>query len=147
MAGNFQQITVEYKKFGVGLTFQPTVLANGVINLKIEPEVSNIDTTNSVRTGVVSIPAITVRRASTVIELRDGQSFAIAGLLQSVTSDTQQQLPWLGDVPILGALFRSSSYRRDETELLVVVTAHRVQPLDERPRLPGESTRTDPGDL
>ncbi len=128
MAGNFQQITVEYKKFGVGLTFQPTVLANGVINLKIEPEVSHIDTTNSVRTGVVSIPAITVRRASTVIELRDGQSFAIAGLLQSVTSDTQQQLPWLGDVPILGALFRSAAFEKKETDLAIIVTPRLVKP-------------------
>ena len=128
VAGNFQQITVEYKKFGVGLTFQPTVLANGVINLKIEPEVSHIDTTNSVRTGVVTIPAITVRRASTVIELRDGQSFAIAGLLQSVTSDTQQQLPWLGDVPILGALFRSAAFEKKETDLAIIVTPRLVKP-------------------
>jgi pilus assembly protein CpaC len=140
VAGNFQQITVEYKKFGVGLTFQPTVLANGVINLKIEPEVSHIDTTNSVRTGVVAIPAITVRRASTVIELRDGQSFAIAGLLQSVTSDTQQQLPWLGDVPILGALFRSAAFEKKETDLAIIVTPRLVKPAKpgQRLRVPTE---------
>ena len=140
VSGNFQQITVEYKKFGVGLTFQPTVLANGVINLKIEPEVSHIDTTNSVRTGVVAIPAITVRRASTVIELRDGQSFAIAGLLQSVTSDTQQQLPWLGDVPILGALFRSAAFEKKETDLAIIVTPRLVKPAKpgQRLRVPTE---------
>ncbi len=137
VAGTFQQITVEYKKFGVGLTFVPTVLANGVINLKIEPEVSHIDTTNSIRTGVVAIPAITVRRASTTIELRDGQSFAIAGLLQSVTAETQQQLPWLADVPILGALFRSAAFEKKETDLAIIVTPRLVKPAK-----PGQKLRT-----
>jgi pilus assembly protein CpaC len=137
VAGSFQQITVEYKKFGVGLTFLPTVLANGVINLKIEPEVSHIDQTNSIRTGVVAIPAITVRRASTTIELRDGQSFAIAGLLQSVTTDTQQQLPWLADVPILGALFRSASFEKNETDLAIIVTPRLVKPAK-----PGQKLRS-----
>ncbi|HZB37722.1 MAG TPA: type II and III secretion system protein family protein [Beijerinckiaceae bacterium] len=137
VAGTFQQITVEYKKFGVGLTFVPTVLANGVINLKIEPEVSHIDRTNSIRTGVVAIPAITVRRASTTIELRDGQSFAIAGLLQSVTADTQQQLPWLADVPILGALFRSAAFEKKETDLAIIVTPRLVKPAK-----PGQKLRT-----
>jgi pilus assembly protein CpaC len=137
VSGTFQQITVEYKKFGVGLTFQPTVLANGVINLRIEPEVSHIDITNSIRTGVVAIPAITVRRASTTIELRDGQSFAIAGLLQSVTTETQQQLPWLGDVPIIGALFRSAAFEKKETDLAIIVTPRLVKPAK-----PGQRLRT-----
>ncbi|HKH34451.1 MAG TPA: type II and III secretion system protein family protein [Beijerinckiaceae bacterium] len=137
VSGTFNQITVEYKKFGVGLTFLPTVLANGVINLRIEPEVSQIDTSNSVRTGVVTVPAITVRRASTVVELRDGQSFAIAGLLQSVTSDTQQELPWLGDVPILGALFRSTAFEKRETDLAIIVTPRLVKPAK-----PGQKLRT-----
>jgi pilus assembly protein CpaC len=131
------RISVDYKKFGVGLTFLPTVLANGVINLRIEPEVSQLDTTNSVRTGGVAVPALIVRRASTVIELRDGQSFAIAGLLQSISAETQQQLPWIADVPVLGALFRSASFEKKETDLAIIVTPHLV-----RPARPGERLRT-----
>src|SRR3712207_5439087 len=145
VAGSFNQLTVEYKKFGVGLTFVPTVLANGVINLKIEPEVSHIDPTNSIRTTIVAIPAITVRRASTTIELRDGQSFAIAGLLQSVSSDTQQQLPWLGDVPILGALFRSAAFEKKETDLAIIVTPRLVKPAKPGQRLRTPLDNTAPG--
>ncbi|HEX8166158.1 MAG TPA: type II and III secretion system protein family protein [Beijerinckiaceae bacterium] len=137
VAGDFNRVTVDYKKFGVGLTFQPTVLANGVINLKIEPEVSQIDAANSFKTSFVTIPAITVRRASTVVELRDGQSFAIAGLLQSVNSDTQQQLPWLGDVPIIGALFRSAAFEKKETDLAIIVTPRLVKPAKPGQRLRG----------
>jgi pilus assembly protein CpaC len=137
VASKDNTITVTYKKFGVSLEFQPTVLANGVINLKIEPEVSQIDFTNTVNTGTIAIPALTVRRASTVIELRDGQSFAIAGLLQSVNQETQQQLPWIGDVPILGTLFRSTSFERKETDLAIIVTPRLV-----RPARPGERLRT-----
>jgi pilus assembly protein CpaC len=135
IAGDYNRITVEYKKFGVGLTFLPTVLANGVINLKIEPEVSQIDTTNTVKNALITIPAITVRRASTVVELRDGQSFAIAGLLQSVSSDTTQQLPWLGDVPIIGALFRSAAFEKKETDLAIIVTPRLVKPAKPGQRL------------
>jgi pilus assembly protein CpaC len=137
VASTKDMITVDYKKFGVMLTFQPTVLANGVINLKIEPEVSQLDLTNTVRTANVSVPAIIVRRASTVVELRDGQSFAIAGLLQSINQETQDQLPWLGDVPILGALFRSSSFERKETDLAIIVTPRLVKPAK-----PGQRLRT-----
>ena len=95
-------ISIEFKKFGVGLAFTPTVAAGGVINLKIEPEVSQIDPTNSVRVGGVEIPSLIVRRANTTIELRDGQSFAVAGLLQSINETNQAQLPWIGNIPILG---------------------------------------------
>jgi pilus assembly protein CpaC len=137
VAADQGRITVEYKKFGVGLTFTPTVLQNGVINLKIEPEVSQLDFTNTVRTASVAVPALIVRRASTMVELRDGQSFAIAGLLQSVNQETQQQLPWLADVPILGALFRSASFERKETDLAIIVTPRLV-----RPAKPGERLKT-----
>ncbi|HEY8567036.1 MAG TPA: type II and III secretion system protein family protein [Beijerinckiaceae bacterium] len=130
-------ITVTYKKFGVSLDFLPTVLANGVINLRVEPEVSQLDFTNTINTGIVAIPALNVRRASTVVELRDGQSFMIAGLLQSVNQEVQQQLPWLGDVPILGTLFRSTSFERKETDLAIIVTPRLV-----RPSRPGERLRT-----
>jgi pilus assembly protein CpaC len=131
------RISVDYKKFGVGLTFTPTVLANGVINLRIEPEVSQLDITNSVRSAGLAVPALIVRRASTVVELRDGQSFAIAGLLQSINQETQQQLPWISDVPILGSLFRSSSFERKETDLAIIVTPRLV-----KPARPGERLKT-----
>ena len=123
-------ITIEYKPFGVGLEFSPTVLDNGLINLKIKPEVSQIDTTNSINAGNgIQIPAIIVRRAETTVELRDGQSFVLAGLLQSNSTYDKDQLPWLGDVPILGALFRSAAYRKNETDLVIIVTPRLVTPL------------------
>lgn len=134
---NLGQITVEFKRFGVGLAFTPTVLANGAINLKIEPEVSQLDPTNVVRVGGIDIPSLIVRRANTTIELRDGQSFAIAGLLQSIGSTSQNQLPWLSDVPVLGALFRSASYQKKETDLAIIVTPHLV-----RPTRPGDGLKT-----
>ena len=110
---NLGQITIDYKHYGVGLAFTPTVLKDGVINLKIEPEVSQLDPNNPVhdRHGI-SVPALIVRRASTTIELRDGQSFMMGGLLLNVSTDHQEQLPWVGDVPVLGTLFRSASTRR-----------------------------------
>jgi pilus assembly protein CpaC len=133
--GDKDRITVEYKKFGVSLSFTPTVLANGVINLRIEPEVSQLDYTNTVRTATVAVPALIVRRASTVVELRDGQSFAVAGLLQSVNQETQEQLPWLADVPIIGTLFRSAAFERKETDLAIIVTPRLVKPAKPGQRL------------
>jgi len=126
--GQLNQITIEFKKFGVGLAFTPTVLANGMINLKIEPEVSQLDPTNTISIGGVTIPSLIVRRASTTIELRDGQSFAIAGLLQANSSTAANQLPWIADVPILGALFRSAQYQKNETDLAIIVTPRLVRP-------------------
>ena len=137
VAGDNDQITIEYKKFGVSLTFTPTVLASGVINLRIEPEVSQLDYTNTVRTATVAVPALIVRRASTVVELRDGQSFAVAGLLQSINQETQEQLPWLADVPIIGTLFRSAAFERKETDLAIIVTPRLV-----RPAKPGQRLKT-----
>lgn len=130
-------ITIEFKKFGVGLAFTPTVLADGVINLKIEPEVSQIDPTNSIRIGGIEIPSLTVRRANTTIELRDGQSFAVAGLLQSMNEVSQAQLPWIGNIPILGALFKSAAFQKKETDLVIIVTPRIV-----RPSRPGDLVRT-----
>jgi pilus assembly protein CpaC len=137
VASQFNQITVVFKKFGVGLAFTPTVLSGGLINLKIEPEVSQLDPTNVVQVGNISVPSIIVRRASTTIELRDGQSFAIAGLLQSQTSSDSNQLPWIADVPVLGTLFRSASYQKRETDLVIIVTPRLV-----RPARPGDLLRT-----
>lgn len=128
VAGANGAVSVEFKKFGVGLSFTPTVLANGVINLKIEPEVSQLDVTNAVTVGGISIPSLVVRRVSTNVELKDGQSFALAGLLQSVSSETTNALPWINDVPVLGALFRSAAFEKRETELAVIVTPHLVRP-------------------
>ena len=127
-SGTVPTITVDYKSFGVQLTFMPTVLSNGLINLRLAPSVSEIDTTNSVVISGFSIPALTTREARTTVELRDGQSFAIAGLLQSDIVENIDQLPWLGSVPVLGTLFRSTSYQKSETDLVVIVTPHLVKP-------------------
>ena len=123
------EIKIEFKSFGVGLEFTPTVLDNGLINLKIAPEVSQIDNTNAIDFGTGQIPAIVVRRAETTIELRDGQSFVLAGLLQSSSNYDKTQLPWLGDIPVLGALFRSAAYRKNETDLVIIVTPRLVKPM------------------
>lgn len=131
------EVTVEFKKFGVGLAFTPTVLDHGMINLKIIPEVSELDYSNPVTLSGVSLPSLIVRRADTTVELRDGQSFAIAGLLQANSQNLVQQLPWIGSVPVLGALFRSVNYQKNETELVIIVTPRLVRPV-----VPGQVLRT-----
>jgi pilus assembly protein CpaC len=138
VSGSFGQVTVDYKKYGVGLAFTPTVLGRGLINLKIEPEVSQIDTTHTVAVANgVSVPALIVRRASTTIELRDGQSFMIGGLLQTNNQNLIDQLPWIGSVPVLGTLFSSKSYQQNQTDLAIIVTPHLV-----RPMRPGDVVKT-----
>jgi pilus assembly protein CpaC len=126
--GNSTTVTVEFKQFGVSLSFTPTVIESDLINLVVSPEVSQIDRTTAVTFSGFSIPGLTTRRATTTVELRDGQSFAIAGLLQSDFTDDIRQLPGIGDVPVLGALFRSSSFLRKETELVIIVTPRLVRP-------------------
>jgi pilus assembly protein CpaC len=128
VSGSLGQVTVTYKKYGVGLAFTPTVLSRGLINIKIEPEVSQIDTTHTVSANGISVPALIVRRASTTVELRDGQSFVIGGLLQNNSQNQIEQLPWVGSVPVLGALFSSKSYQRNETDLAIIVTPRLVRP-------------------
>ena len=138
VAGSFGQVTVDYKKYGVGLAFTPTVLGRGLINMKIEPEVSQIDTNHTIAVANgISVPALIVRRASTTVELRDGQSFVIGGLLQSDNHHTIEQLPWLGSVPVLGTLFSSKGYQNNETDLAIIVTPHLV-----RPARPGDLIKT-----
>ncbi len=128
--GALGAVTVDYKKYGVGLAFTPTVLNNGLINLVVKPNVSQLDPANSVSVANgISVPALTVREASTTMELRDGQSFMLGGLLQNTSQTNQDQLPWLGDVPVLGTLFRSAAYQKNETDLVIVVTPHIVRPL------------------
>ncbi len=130
-------ITIEFKPFGVSLGFTPTVLGDGVINLIVEPEVSSIDPTASVSVNGLVVPGLQTRRASTTLELRDGESFAIAGLLRRDFETTVRQLPILGSLPIIGSLFRSSSFQKGETELLIVVTPRLVSPIrPEQVRLP-----------
>ena len=140
VAGSYGQVTVDYKKYGVGLAFTPTVLAHGLINMKVDPEVSQIDTNPSHSVAVgggISVPALIVRRASTTVELRDGQSFVIGGLLQSDNHHNIDQLPWLGSIPVLGTLFSSKSYQNNETDLVIIVTPHLV-----RPARPGDPIKT-----
>jgi len=118
-------VGVEFKPFGVTMAFTPTVVDGEVINLVLEAEVSSIGETQP----GTNIPALNTRRASTTVDLRDGESFAIAGLLQDDFSNSVGQVPWLGDLPVLGALFRSASYQRAQSELVVIVTAHLVSPV------------------
>lgn len=122
-------ITIEFKPFGVSLGFTPTILADGVINMIVEPEVSSIDPNNSIILNDITIPGLQTRRASTTLELRDGESFAIAGLIRQDFATTVRQVPLLGSIPIIGSLFRSSGFKRGETELLIVVTPRLVQPI------------------
>ena len=128
VGGNDRELTIEFKKFGVSLDFTPTVLGEGLVNLRVRPEVSVLDRANGIRANGIDIPGISVRRADTTVELRDGQAFAIAGLLQNNYSNDVRKTPWLGSVPILGALFSSKRYQRNESELVIIVTPHLVQP-------------------
>lgn len=129
VGGAGSSITIEFKPFGVSLGFTPTILADGVINMIVEPEVSSIDPQNSIILNDITIPGLQTRRASTTLELRDGESFAIAGLIRQDFRTTVKQVPLLGSIPIIGSLFRSSGFQRGETELLIVVTPRLVQPI------------------
>jgi pilus assembly protein CpaC len=122
-------VTVEYKPFGVELNFTPVVVDQDIINLTIDAAVSSIDPANGINISGFEIDAFKRRETSTTVEMRDGESFAIAGLLQDDFRDLNSQLPWVGDIPILGALFRSSDYQRAQTELVIIVTPHLVTPV------------------
>ncbi len=137
VAGANNTISTEFKKFGIGLAFTPTVLASRQINLKIDPEVSEIDYSSSVTINGVQVPGLNVRRASTTVELRDGQSFAIAGLLQGSHTSNKEAVPWVDDVPVLGSLFQSASFQKNETDLVIIVTPRLV-----KPAVPGERIAT-----
>ncbi len=139
-------VSIEYKPFGVELNFTPTVVDGSLINLQINAAVSSIDSTTSLTSGGVTVNAFKRRETSTTVEMRDGESFAIAGLLQDDFRDLNGQVPWLGDIPILGALFRSADYQRNQSELVIIVTPHLVTPVrgdtlalpTDRVRLPSE---------
>ncbi|HEV7252141.1 MAG TPA: type II and III secretion system protein family protein [Mesorhizobium sp.] len=130
VAQDDDKITVDYKKYGVSLDFKPTVLKDGLISLEIEPEVSAIDPSASYQIGDLSIPGFIVRRAKTSVDLKSGQSFMMAGLLQSQNDLSTSRVPGLSKLPILGALFTSKAYQRRETDLVIIVTPHLVKPID-----------------
>ncbi|WP_082836000.1 type II and III secretion system protein family protein [Croceicoccus bisphenolivorans] len=139
--------SIEYKKFGVSLSYTPTVLSNGRISLRVRPEVSELSSQGAVTIGGFQIPSLTVRRAETTIELGSGQSFMIAGLLQNQYNNALEKTPGVGDIPILGQLFRSSNFRKGETELVIVVTPYLVKPVDDKDIvLPTDGLRT-PGEI
>lgn len=125
---NNDRITIEFKPFGIELNFVPRVLDDNIINLELAAAVSAIDPTNGFQQSTIKIDAFRRRETSTTVELRDGESFAIAGLLQDDFRDLNGQVPWLGDLPVLGALFRSAEYQRQQSELVIIVTAHLVTP-------------------
>jgi pilus assembly protein CpaC len=140
--GAIGAVTVQYKEFGIRLNFRP-VVAGDVIRLRVRPEVSALDFANGVTLSGFRIPALTTRRAETEIELRDGQSFAIAGLMDNTMQDSRNQIPGLAALPIIGYLFKNMSNRRDRTELMMLVTPHLVRPLDpdEVPPLPTDPSK------
>ena len=124
------RVTIEYKSYGIGLNFSPVVLNSKKISMQVAPEVSDLDFSNVVQISGWVIPALITRRVSTTVELGDGQSFAIAGLLKDNVREVVSKFPLLGDIPILGALFRSTSFQKNETELIIIVTPHLVKPMD-----------------
>ncbi len=134
-------VTIEYKQYGVGLAFTPYVLADGRISMRVRPEVSELSNQGSIRLSDFTVPALTTRRAETTVELGSGQSFMIAGLIRNAGTNDINKAPFLGDLPILGALFRSNSFRRQETELVIIVTPYLVRPVSHQLALPTDGYR------
>ncbi len=130
------QVTIQFKQFGVQLSFTPVVLSRGRISLRVRPEVSELSTTGQIQLNGFTVPGITTRRAETTVELGSGQSFVIGGLLQNNITSTINKYPGLGNLPVLGALFRSDQFQRNETELLIVVTPYLVNPTSQMLALP-----------
>ena len=137
-----QQVTIEFKPFGVKLNVTPSVQPNGQIRLKVAPEVSELDPTTHLNIQGFDLPGLTERKVSTTVELKDGQSFAIAGLFQQGYSNAVSQIPWASNVPILGALFRSANWKRNETELVIIVTPKLTAPADRLEDLPNPLAAT-----
>jgi pilus assembly protein CpaC len=139
--------SIEYKPFGIGLTLTPTVLSNDRIVLKVAPEASDLDYTNSLSIGGVAVPAISTRRADTTVELGDGESFIIGGLVSRTTTSNADKVPLLGDIPVLGTFFKQNKYQMNEKELVILVTPHLVKPIargtDLGPYLPGGAEQRD----
>jgi len=146
-AGGNNSVTIQYKEYGVRVTFRPVVLGDGTIRLNTAPEVSNLSDVGAVTISGFRVPALVSRKAETTLELNSGQTFAMAGLLQNTTEAINSRIPGLGDLPVLGPLFRSVRYQKKETELVILVTASLVEPmsLGEVPPLPG-FLHSDPND-
>lgn len=139
--------SIEYKKYGVSLAYTPTVLSNGRISIRVRPEVSELSSTGALKLDSIEIPALTVRRAETTVELGSGQSFMIAGLLSNSAQNALTKMPGAGDIPILGSLFRSTSYKKGETELVIIVTPYLVNPVNANDiRLPTDGFQS-PNDI
>ncbi len=139
-------VTIEYKQYGVGLAFTPIVLADGRISMRVRPEVSELSDAGAVTLNGYVVPALTTRRAETTVELGSGQSFMIAGLLQNSNNNNIQKAPFLGDIPVLGTLFRSTKFQRNETELVIIVTPYLVRPVSGQLALPTDGYRA-PDDI
>ena len=139
-------VTIEYKQYGVGLAFTPVVLGDGRISMRVRPEVSQLSDAGSVTLNGYVVPALTTRRAETTVELGSGQSFMIAGLLQNSSNNSINKAPFLGDLPVLGALFRSTKYQKQETELVVIVTPYLVRPVSGQLATPTDGYRA-PDDI
>ncbi len=134
-------VSIEYKQYGVGLAFTPIVLADGRISMRVRPEVSELTDAGSIKVGDVQVPALITRRAETTVELGSGQSLMIAGLLRNSTSNSINKAPFLGDIPILGMLFRSTAWKRDESELVIIVTPYLVRPVSNQLATPSDGYR------
>jgi pilus assembly protein CpaC len=132
--------TIEFRQFGVSLAFTPTILSANHIAMRVRPEVSALSDAGAVSANGFSIPSLTVRRAETTVELASGQTFAIAGLVQSTNQITANEVPGLGDIPILGELFKSDKFQHNETELVILATPYLVQPISDpaAPAIPTE---------
>jgi pilus assembly protein CpaC len=141
VAAEDRRVTLEYKQFGVSLAFVATVLDGGRINLNVRPEVSQLSEVGAVTYNDITVPALTTRRAETTVELGSGQSFAIAGLLQNTSNDIVRKMPGLGDIPVLGQLFRSKEFQKNESELVIIVTPYLVKPSSQKLATP-EDLRT-----
>ncbi|XAW88879.1 hypothetical protein ABDK09_18055 [Vibrio sp. CDRSL-10 TSBA] len=143
-SSNDGDISIDFKEFGVRLNLSPTVMEDNRIMLKVAPEVSELNYSNSVSTGGVQVPGISVRRTDTTVQLGDGETFIISGLISSTTMKNADRFPGLGDIPILGAFFSSSRLEKNDKELMMVVTPHLVRPIAKGatlPPLPGEIYR------
>jgi len=129
----FTAVTIAFKDFGVKLNFIPVIMPNGNIHLKVTPEVSTLDFTNALQISGFTVPALSTRKAETEFELQDGQSFVIAGLLDNRVTDVVNKMPAIGDIPILGYLFRSKNMQKSNSELMVLCTVHRISPAQQTP--------------
>jgi len=147
VAQGLGQTSIEYKQYGVSLSFTPTVLSDGRISLRVRPEVSQLSTAGAVTLNGFTVPGITTRRAETTVELGSGQSFMIGGLLNNNVANATDKVPGIGALPIIGALFRSNNFRRSQTELVIVVTPYLVKPVDASAiRLPTDGIKA-PSDI